>query len=198
MIMKNRGFTLVELMVTMLIFSIIIATMFGVLSVGRQSWYTGSTQVDLQQETRKAMGRMVKELRKTGSDHVTIDNGGARITFQVPVDWDSDGDVVDNNGDVEWGAEANLDGSLQYYLNSSNRGLLRRVLDGYPNGNQVGVDTTLANNIHSDSPPPNALMFIGSPALNPAVINIEVTAQKDTARGRSMQSTLYSQVTLRN
>ncbi|MBU3933383.1 MAG: prepilin-type N-terminal cleavage/methylation domain-containing protein [Candidatus Omnitrophica bacterium] len=199
-----RGFTLVELMVVIFIFSIIMAATFGVLSTGRQSWHTGSTQVELQQETRRAMDRMVRELRESGSTHISIPVGGGSITFQVPIDEDIidttvDDDVLDVNGNIEWGAGGNLGRSIQYLLGGlNNRQLLRRVLNGYPIGVQVGADVILANNIRSDSPPPNALMFVGSPAGNPIVISIEVSAQKDAVPGRTMQSTLNSQVTLRN
>jgi len=199
-----KGFTLIELMVVIFIFSVIMAATFGVLSIGRQSWHTGSTQVELQQETRRAMDRMVRELRESGSTHISIPVGGSSITFQVPIDEDTidttvDDDVLDVNGNIEWGAGGSLGRSIQYLLGGlNNRQLLRRVLNGYPTGVQVGADVILANNIRSDSPPPNALMFVGSPAGNPTVISIEVSAQKDAVPGRQMQSTLNSQVTLRN
>jgi len=196
--MKRYGFTLIELMVVALISLIILAVIFGVLSAGRQSWRTGSTQVELQQETRKAMDWMVKELRESGPAQANITGGGSIITFQVPVDWEPDGDVVDNNGNIEWGAEDNLGRSIQYLLGGlNNRQLLRKVLNGFPVGAQVGVDRILANNIRSDSPPPNALNF-GDPRGDLTVISIELTAQKDAISGRTMQSILNSQVTLRN
>ncbi len=223
--MKHYGFTLVELMVVIVIFLIIFAAIYGVLSMGWQSWHTGNTHVELQQETRKAMDKMVMELRESGSGYVSITGGGSVITFQVPVDWDNEGidldgdgiadvtgDVIDNNGNIERGAPLHLscrkphcegqDDNCHYqnyaisYLVGNNQ-LLRRVLDGYPAGNQVGADAILANNIRSDNPPPNALNF-GDPAGDLTSISIEVTAQKDTVEGRTMQSTLYSQVTLRN
>lgn len=216
-----KGFTLVELMVVVVIFLIIIAAIYGVLSMGRQSWHTGNTQVEMQQETRKAMDRMVKEIRESGyfTDNstvpptvypkVSITGGGTIITFQVPVDDESDGivddDVLDATGNIEWGAvdDAGIDRlgwSIQYLLGGlNNRQLLRRIFNNYPAGAgvQVGTDVILANNIRSDNPPPNALNF-GDPAGNLTIISIEVTAQKDAVPGRTMQSTLYSQVTLRN
>ena len=140
---------------------------------------------------------MVKELRESASSCVNITGGGTSITFHVPVDIEPDGDVLDNSGIIQWGAEDIEGQSIQYLLGGLNdRQLLRRVLDG--SGNPVGSDVILANNIRSDSSPPNALMFVGSPVVNPTVINIEVSAQKDVILGRTMQATLYSQVKLRN
>ena len=66
-----KGFTLVELLAVVLIFSIISAAIFGVLTIGRQSFQIGAIQVEVQQEARKAMDRMVRELRGASS----IDQG---------------------------------------------------------------------------------------------------------------------------
>lgn len=189
-----RAFTLVELMVVILIFSIIAAAVFGVLSMGRKAWHNGTTQVELQQETRRAMDRMVKELRQSSATRIATSFSGDSIVFQVPVDWDNDGDV-DVGGNIEWGAEDNLGWAIQYLLGGlNNQQLLRRVLEAFPVGNPVQQDTTLANNIDSNNPPPNALKFITSPRM----VDIEITAQKETALGRRIESNLHSQVNLRN
>lgn len=199
--MKNSGFTFIEVMITLLVFSIISLTLWAVLSTGKHSWHRGVTQIELQQETRKAMDRITKELRQSGSTHMAISGAGTVLTFQVPVDWDNDGDIVDDDGNIEWGADDTKDWAIQYFLNN-NRQLLRRTLDAYPNGNQTGADKILANNIRSDTPPPNgpnALMFTDEfPAAPLTVIGIEVSAQKPAIPGQLLQATLQSQVTLRN
>jgi prepilin-type N-terminal cleavage/methylation domain-containing protein len=63
----RAGFTLIELMVVMLIFSIISAAIFAVLAMGRQSWQIGTTRVEVQQEARKAMDSMLRDLRGASS-----------------------------------------------------------------------------------------------------------------------------------
>lgn len=195
--MKKSGFTFVELMITLLVFSIISLTLWSVLSTGKDSWHRGVTQIELQQETRKAMDWITKELRQSGLGHAQISGAGTVLTFQVPVDWDNDGDIVDDAGNIEWGADGNKDWAIQYFRNN-NRQLLRRTLDAYPNGNQTGSDKILANNIRSDTPPPNALLFTGTPVAAPTVIGIELAAQKPALPGQLLQATLESQVTLRN
>jgi len=184
--MKRYGFTLVELMVVIFIFSIIMAATFAVLSIGRQSWHTGSTQVELQQETRRAMDRMVKELRQSGQTTIVgvLADGNPyfAITFQLPEDAGSDDDALDGTGNIEWGNQ------ITYSLA----------------GNQVqrasaGSTTILANKVAT-------LEFKRSPdnPMTPDVdesniIEISLQAQKDALPGgRQMQSTLNSQVTLRN
>lgn len=190
--MKKSGFTFIELMVTLFIFSILSLSLWTVLSTGRHTWHRGRTQIELQQEIRRAMDWMTKELRPSGSGRALISSLGTTITFQVPVDWDNDGDIIDEAGGIEWGADGNANWAIQYLI--SGRLLLRRTLDAYPNGAQTGADRVLANSIRSDSPPPNALMFSG----NLPEIEIEISAQKSALPGQLLQATLQSQVTLRN
>ena len=174
--MKRYGFTLVELMVVIFIFSIIMAATFGVLSMGRQSWHTGSTQVELQQETRRAMDSMVKELRESSPSKINITGGGTIITFQVPI-----------NDNPDWGAEGSLGWSIEYSLSIGSGQILRKILDN-TGVEQASLKRILANNI-------NTLSFT---SVSSSEISIGITAQKDAIPGRTMQSTLNSQVTLRN
>ncbi len=176
--MKRYGFTLLELMVVIFIFSIIMAATFGVLSMGTQSWHTGSTQVELQQETRRAMDWMVKEIRQSAEDAIpsmpnpSLSYNSNSITFRVPDDIDGDGDVIDVGGDIEWG------NTITYSL-----------LGNQVQRTSVGVTTVLANRVVN-------LQF--TKAANIPIIEISLQAQKDAVPGRAMQSTLNSQVTLRN
>lgn len=197
----RTGFTLIELMVVILIFSIIVAAIFGVLTMGRQSWQTGTTQVQLQQETRKAMDRMVKELRP--ANLISIGAGASSMTFKVPIDYDpedindpeypynDDNDVLDVNGDIEWGANDRindrLDWTIEYSLSISNGQILRKVFDN-ASIEQINLRKVLANNI-------SVLSFN---SVSASEISVGITAQKDAIPGRTMQSNLQSQITLRN
>ena len=62
-----KAFTLIELMIAMAIFSIILGAIYSVLSMGRTSYYTGDIQIAVQQEARKAMGKMTREIREASS-----------------------------------------------------------------------------------------------------------------------------------
>lgn len=177
--MKDYGFTLVELMVVVLILLIIIAGIFGVLNVGRQSWYTGGTQVELRQETRKAMDRMVKELRQSETAVISVpadDSWYNTITFQVPEDTDGDGDVIDADSNIEWGNQ------ITYSLGGLNNEQVLRT--------SSGSTAVLANDVVS-------LQFRRSTAT-PNIVEISLQAQKDAMPGRTMQADLNSQVSLRN
>ncbi|MBU4589879.1 MAG: prepilin-type N-terminal cleavage/methylation domain-containing protein [Candidatus Omnitrophica bacterium] len=62
-----KGLSLVELMIAMLIFSIILGAIYGVMAMGQSSYQTGEIQIVVQQEARKAMNKIVTELREASS-----------------------------------------------------------------------------------------------------------------------------------
>lgn len=172
------GFTLVEIMIVFAIFSIIGAAIFATLTMGRKSWHTGDVQVEMQQEVRKAMNSMVKELRQSGPAVIVgVPADGApysAITFQIPEDTDNDGDVIDGSGNIEWGSQ------ITYSLGGLNGEQLLRIQSG---------DRVLANNIQS-------LQFTRSGFGEE--ITITLIAEKDTVFQRILTAALTSQVTLRN
>lgn len=66
-----RGFSLIELMITLLIFSILLGAIYSAMSMGRTSFQTGDIQIAVQQETRKAMDKLSKEIREASSVNLT-------------------------------------------------------------------------------------------------------------------------------
>lgn len=172
------GFTLVEIMVTLLISSLMFTALFIVLSSGRNSWYIGDAQVRLNEEMRKPLLTINKELRQSRPSEITgvpaDDNFYTSITFKVPEDTDNDGDVIDAAGNVEWSE------NITYALNANNQ-----IVRSAPSGTSV-----LANNISS-------LQF-RRPSGNPSAIQIYITANTTTVSGRNLQSNIMSSVNLRN
>lgn len=111
---ENNGFTLIESMMVMGIFSILIGMASLVLFSGQTVWATLDTQTQLQENLRNTMERVSKELKESGADgngvmRLTIGDGtGVNnsdvITFSIPVCVCSN-IAVDANGDVSsWGA----------------------------------------------------------------------------------------------
>jgi len=80
---NREGFTLVELMVTLGIFTILIAAIYAVLSIGDSTAQTGLTNIELSQNVRLGTARMLKELHNVRRSTVSIPDG-SYITFQVP------------------------------------------------------------------------------------------------------------------
>ena len=74
-------------MIAMAIFSIILGAIYSVLSMGRTSYYTGDIQIAVQQEARKAMDKMTREIREASSVNLS-DNypfliQASRIKYEI-------------------------------------------------------------------------------------------------------------------
>ena len=173
-----RGFTLVELLVTVFIFAMIFAATFAVLTVGNNSWYTGNEQVQVSQEVRKALLTMDRELRQSRSSVISdVFADGAyydAITFRVPEDTDDDGDVIDAAGNVEWSDQIN------YSRNAENQ-IIRTTAAG---------TSILANDISN-------LQF-RRPSGSPSIVEMYLTSQRSTAMGRQLSANIMSSVKMRN
>lgn len=81
----KKGFTLVEVLVTVLIFSFVSAMMYSVLNVGYSLYSRLSVSMDLQQ-AKNGMDRIVREVRASSAATVTtIDANSDKITFTTPL-----------------------------------------------------------------------------------------------------------------
>jgi hypothetical protein len=129
-------------------------------------------------------------------------NGNSIVTFQVPVDWDADGDVVQNTltQTVEWGAyrfvrtpeaQSWLNGWVRYRV--VNGQLLREILES-SNGAVLASDSII---------PRDALAFQITPA-SAKRYDILLTIGKQDAIGqkgtfvRTYQTTFDADVMIRN
>lgn len=172
-----KGLSLVEVMVTVLIFSLIFAALFMILTGDQASWYTGDVQIELNQEIRKALLTINRELRQTRSSVISgvpaDGNDYNSITFRVPEDIDGDGDVISATGSMEWSDDIN------YSLNANNQ-IVRLTTSG---------SSILANNI--------SVLQFSRP--DPDIIEIGIKAQKTTVLGRTLETwTVVSSLKMRN
>lgn len=171
----NKGFTLLEVMVVILIFSIMFAAIFAILTYGRVAWDTADKRIRLQQETRRAMDVITKELRQSsinGIDDFTVGSLAGIIIFRIPQSANYIGYMLDT-GDV------NGDGVLNQIIRGESADI---VLDS---GDQISV---LANDITN-------LQFWRS---GTNYFQIQITAGKTTLQGRTLDMYLVSEVKLRN
>lgn len=171
-----KGFTLLEILVAVSIFTLLILAIFGIMDLGRASWFTGSAAVEVHQEIIKPFMTMEKELRKTSPGQVSLTSGtsGSSFTFKIPQDINGDGTVLDASGNIEWSA------NITYALNSSNQ--ITRTASG--------AASVLANNISS-------LQFT-RPASSVDIIQIDITARKTSVTGRQFQETGQIIIKMRN
>jgi prepilin-type N-terminal cleavage/methylation domain-containing protein len=114
----KKGFTLIEILVSLTIVSFIIAGICGLLSVGNVAYNNDMYLLDLQQQARQAMEGMTRELRQAKIEIgrlITITDGGRRIEFYIP----------------------GFSNPIRYYLQSN------QVLREHP----LGTNKVLANDI---------------------------------------------------
>ena len=100
----DDGFTLVELLVTTLLLSIVLAAFYQVLFSGMRGSQTSQSVVDISQEARQGLNRMIRDTREamfilgpTDTEPVTD-----RV-FRIKIDFDGDGSFDNPNsaGDYE-------------------------------------------------------------------------------------------------
>jgi len=83
--MKKRAFTLLEILISFLILSVITAGLFTFLKSGDTIWDSNMAVLDLQQEVRAAMDGMIKEIRLSRTQDITINFDGSQIQFIIPI-----------------------------------------------------------------------------------------------------------------
>jgi prepilin-type N-terminal cleavage/methylation domain-containing protein len=169
-LISRQGFSLMETMVTMLIFSFVAGALYAAAAIGEVSWQANKVRVEVSQELRKAMGWMEYELQQAGdSSIVDVPADGAwytTMTFKIP-------DGVEN-GDIHWG-----ENTIQFILSGTD---LHRI--------EAGTDKTLAQNIVS-------LQFRRQ-AASANILEVALQSQKNTVKGETLTADLNFEVQLRN
>ena len=64
LILKNEGFSLIEMMVVVVILGLIVLGLVTFFTGGARSWMSGQSQLKAQREARQAMDIMVREIRE--------------------------------------------------------------------------------------------------------------------------------------
>lgn len=105
-----KGFSILEVLISIAILSIITGAIFLVLTAGDKVYFMDSGLLDLQQEARSAMARMTRELRCSREE--TISGGGSSISFDTPTLTD-----------------------VRFYINNADNQLIRE----FPLGTQVVI-----------------------------------------------------------
>jgi len=95
----RRGLTLVELMVTMAIFSVVLGVVFSFMLGAQNSYQSTRQRVQYQQSMRAVMSMLTREVRSTGCDPAGA--GFEKLTtagtnaLQCNMDLNGDGDAID-------------------------------------------------------------------------------------------------------
>ncbi len=81
-IRQKRAYTLIEVLVSIAIFSFILMALYQMFAVGNRSWANYNEKVALQREIRWSMYAVVKELREAKNIFVTDDSEKVKIAFK--------------------------------------------------------------------------------------------------------------------
>jgi len=103
---KQRGFSLIEMMVVVCILGLIVLGLVTFFTGGVMSWITGQGQLQAQREARQAMDRMVREIREgeavtsitTTSITVAIPALGSDPAGSVTYAWAGPGNPINREG----------------------------------------------------------------------------------------------------
>ena len=171
-----KGFTLVETMVTVLLFAIIIGVVSSVLILGRDSFEVNSIRADLQQSLRNSMNWMTKDLRQTSPAsilNIGVGASASSVQFKIP--------TYVASGSIVWSDV------ITYSIGGSNSDQLMR--EGPLTGESSSSgERIIARNISS----------LTVAHTSSSIVNVSLQAQKTTLKNRQITLNLSFQVRLRN
>lgn len=117
--MGKRGFTLVEIAIGIVIFSLVSVGVLAILASGNNTWSQEAALLEMQQQARSAMNGITTELRQIDPlQNIVISDADQKIVFYI----------------------IDISNPISYYLNVSNQ-----IVREHP----IGTNRILANNINS-------------------------------------------------
>jgi len=178
----KEGYTLIEVMISLLVFSIVVSGIFLVMIVGRSSWYSGDARIELQQELRKVIAQISNDLKQSSVSKLYLDstmsqsfpNDGVAhhaIAFKV------DQGVNNSTGIIIWSSTP-----ISYNLTGNQ--ILRS--DG------VNPATVVANKITDFN-----LTRQSAPSLS-NLIFVSISSAKTTQLGQPTNASIDTAVAVRN
>ncbi len=205
---RQRGFTLVELMVSVFISTLVLFSVFYIMSLANTIFRSNDIYSRLNHDAMQTLRSISREVGQTSPNtapshlNITTDgSGNSVIRFQIPVDWDNDGDADTGglNPQAEWGSydqagqttSGRLNGWVRYSV--INGQLTREVLDS--SLNVIGGITTkiIANNIQTFT----VTKTTSNLAMNLSLMAYDVIGRKGSAQ-RQFPATFTTNTLLRN
>ncbi|MFC1709111.1 type II secretion system protein J [Candidatus Omnitrophota bacterium] len=171
---KKDGSLLVEVLVAVFVFMLLSGLTFTILATGKKAWHIEDASVELQQELRKAMTAMVKDIRQSSSTVIIgvppTGSWSNSITYRIPAGV--------NYGYIVWEPQT------QFVLGGlGGRQLIKSQIGG-------AASEVVANNINS--------LQIRRQFFTRDIVEIVLGADKTTVRGTQINNTLSFQAKLRN
>jgi prepilin-type N-terminal cleavage/methylation domain-containing protein len=209
---KDLGFTLVEIIITVLIFSLLIGVLFTVLTTGKASFQIGDARIELQQDLRRGMDSITEELPQSGASYrpqypmesISVPANGTKystITFRIPNDKEPFDDL-NGNGVYDAGEPFDdLNGNGVY----DDRDVVEAMIDADGNiewGNQITYSLNGRQLLRNSDPKPLANNIISlqfsRQSSTPNIVEIALQSEKKTVKGNIINLDLNFQLKLRN
>jgi len=209
---NEKGFTLVEVLVATFLFPVLFLSVYSLLNMANVISTTNDVFARLNQSAVQTLRNISREIAQTSSvaipNRLVITTDGVNnsvVRFQIPVDWDADGDVigVGANNPVEWGVydeagQANTGGLQRADIlgrwarySVLNGQLVRDVLDGALNP-IAGSTQVIANNVS----PANG-SFVVTPPVNNTIRTTLVLRGTDSV-GQGGSARIFADVPYAN
>ena len=173
--LKNEsGFTLVETIVAVMLFTLLWGACVLIYISGSDSWQTNSVRLELHQEVRRAIARVTEDIRESGTGSITDvpadGNWYDTITFRKASSVSS--------GNIVWAAN-----TTSYYVGGAG---LDQLIE------QTGVSTTGVAALDITS------VQFRRQSATADIVEVNMVASKDTFRGRNLSVTVNFDIQLRN
>ncbi len=97
----EKGFSLIEIVIVFFVSLLLIGGLFATLSSSRNTWHRADAQIMLQEELRRGMRQIVRDLRQSGTSQISLPDNGLNYTsvsFNVT-------DGVLSSGAVDWNSD---------------------------------------------------------------------------------------------
>lgn len=192
---REQGTTLVEALITVLLFTMLFGAAVAVLLSGSDSWQVNSVMAELQQERRKAVEWMKMDLQQGG--YSTITNVPADGAWYTTITFYTSNGV--SSGNISWSSNTvnfALSGSPNYQLIRTS-GASSRVI-------ATDIHTLQFRRLDEDDDNDGVLdageddNSNGILDVRPSVVEVSITAQKNTLKGQTLTSSTTFEVKMRN
>ena len=175
LIKNKRGISLVEALISVVIFAVIAGIYFLVLLSGSDSWENNRTIIEVNQEVRKAMDWMKMDLMQAGSTSISDGPTQADGTWYTSITFKVATGVT--SGVVVWSTN-----TIQYILGGANSTRLLRI--------QGAQTKTISQDIQS--------VRFRRQSSTPNIIEVEVAGRKTSAKQKVITLNTSFQLRLRN
>ena len=181
---REGGFNLIEVAIVLAILSVMVLAAMVLTRATDEAYQSTVESSNVTFQIRRALEMMTEEIRRSDSDHVTVDNSGAlydAVDLEVP--------LTVSDGDVLWGASGRIGWKIRYLVEED--ALIRRVVNA--GGIIMEMDQVMAVNVHDDATSGKGFSVTKNGSLY--TIGVRVLARES---GREWTRELTTAVSLRN